>query len=189
MTETDMPEIIGNLADVARFLKENGYCAPGKETPVKKSKVYDDPKKGILTFADPKAITLTEVQAYITKTNLLQLSKRRSDEMEDLRLIEMRENVRIARNKAERTAFENAVLFGKYLEKEKVELETSLKFSLLESLLKNSARADIPDWIEKVGGDQKKAQILCDKIYAMIDGKLDQISRMDEIKLILKRRN
>ena len=98
--------VIGTIADVARWLKVEGYCAPGKDEPVRKSKVYQDRRTGLLSFADKKAITLTEVMAYVARAQLMKASVNRADEAEDLNIQKLRHETRKAKEDADRKEFE-----------------------------------------------------------------------------------
>lgn len=185
----DANEIIGTIADVARWLKIEGYCAPGKDEPVRKSKVYQDRRTGVFTFVDRKAITLTEVMAYVARAQLMKASVNRASEAEDLNIQKLRHETRKAKEDADRKEFENARDRGLYLKKEEVELQTAIKIAAFEAGLKHAVRTSAIDWITVVEGNLKKTQALCDLIYQSIDELLDQFGRMEEIKVIIERRS
>jgi len=181
-------EIVGTMADVAKWLRTEGYCAPGRDEPVKKSKVYQDRRKGLLSFADMKAVTMTEVMAYVARAQLMKSSVKRSDEAEDLNIQKLRHETRKAKEDADRKEFDNAKERGLYLKKEEVYLQTALKIAALEAGLKHLVRTDGPDWIARIDKSRDKPQALCDLVYQGIDDLLDQFGRMDEINVVVKRR-
>ena len=185
----DPDEVIGTIADVARWLREKGYCAPGRDEPVKKSKVYQDRRIGLLTFDDRKAITMTEVMAYVARAQLMQSGVDRASEIEDLNIQKLRHETRKAKEDADRKEFENAKERGLYLKKEDVELHSALKLGALEAALKHFVRTNANDWIVAIEKTREKAQALCDLIYTGIDDLLDQAGHLDEIKVVVKRRN
>jgi hypothetical protein len=181
-------EIVGTMADVAKWLRTEGYCAPGRDEPVKKSKVYQDRRKGLLSFADMKAVTMTEVMAYVARAQLMKSSVNRADETEDLNIQKLRHETRKAKEDADRKEFENAKERGLYLKKEDVYLQAALKIAALEAGLKHLVRTDGPDWIARIEEARSKPQALCDLVYPGIDELLNQFGRMDEIRIIVKRR-
>ena len=182
-------ESIGNIADVARWLKEKGYCASGRDEPVRKSKVYQDRRAGLLSFEDKKAITMTEVMAYVARAQLMQSSVNRASELEDLNIQKLRHETRKAKEDADYKEFNNARERGLYLKKEDVELQVAIRIAALEAGLKHAVRTSSSDWIAAVDGDRKKTQVLCDQVYPALDDLLDQFGRMDEINVVVKRRN
>jgi hypothetical protein len=184
----DDNEIVGTMADVAKWLKREGYCAPGRDEPVKKSKVYQDRRKGLLSFADMKAVTMTEVMAYVARAQLMKSSVNRADETEDLNIQKLRHETRKAKEDADRKEFDNAKERGLYLKKEDVYLRTALMIATLEAGLKHLVRTDGPDWIARIEDARNKPQALCDLVYPGIDELLDQFGRMDEIQVTVKRK-
>ena len=180
-------ETIGSIADVARWLRDNGYCAPGRDEPVRKSKVYQDRRTGLLTFDDRKAITMTEVMAYVARAQLMQSGVDRASEVEDLNIQKLRHETRKAKEDADRKEFDNARERGLYLKKNEVELQTALKLGALEAGLKHLVRTASSDWMARIENTRNKAQALCELIYPEIDDLFDQAGRMDEINVIVKR--
>lgn len=190
-SEASLPDgnmIVGTIADVARWLKMEGYCAPGKDEPVKKSKVYQDRRTGLLSFADRKAITITEVMAYVARAQLMKASVNRANEAEDLNIQKLRHETRKAKEDADRKEFENARDRGLYLKKEDVYLQTAMKIAALEAGIKHAVRTSAMEWIKAVDGDLKKVQVLCELVYPAIDELLDQLGRMEEINVVIQRR-
>jgi hypothetical protein len=185
----DPDAVIGTIADVARWLRVEGYCAPGRDEPIKKSKVYQDRRTGLLSFADKKTITQTEVMAYVARAQLMKASVNRADETEDLNIQKLRHETRKAKADADRKEFDNEKDRGLYLAKKEVYLQTALKIAALEAGFKHLVRTDGPDWIARIEKANDKPQALCDLVYPGIDSLLDQFGRMDEIQVIVKRRN
>ena len=185
----DNNEIIGAMADVAKWLRTEGYCAPGRDEPVRKSKVYQDRRKGLLSFADMKAITMTEVMAYVARAQLMKSSVNRADETEELAIQKLRHETRKAKADADRKEFENEKEKRLWRRIEEVELQTAMKISILEASLKHYFRTSAPDMIAGIEKARDKPRALCDMVYPGIDELLDQFGRMDEIQVIVKRRN
>lgn len=141
----DPETVIGTIADVARWLREKGYCAPDRDEPVRKSKVYQDRRVGLLTFDDKKVITMTEVMAYVARAQLMQSGVDHAGEIEDLNIQKLRHETRKAKEDADHKEFENAKERGLYLKKEDVELHSALKLGALEAALKHFVRTNAND--------------------------------------------
>ncbi|WP_319410139.1 hypothetical protein [uncultured Desulfosarcina sp.] len=185
----DRDTTVGTIADVARWLRVEGYCAPGRDEPIKKSKVYQDRRSGLLSFADKKAITMTEVMAYVARAQLMQAGFNRADEAEDLNIQKLRHETRKAKEDADRKEFENARDRGLYRKIDEVELHTAMKIATLEAGLKHAVRTNASDWIAAIEKARNKPQALCDQVYPVIDELLDEFGRMDEIGVVVKRRD
>ena len=185
----DGDEVLGSMADVIRWLQTERYCAPGRDDPVKPAKVYKDGKKGLLSFANKNGITLTEVMAYVARAQLMKASVNRADEAEDLNIQKLRHETRKAKEDADRKEFDNARDRGLYLKKEDVELQTALKIGMFEAELKNWVRTSVIDWINQIEKSSNKPQALCDLVFEGIDDLLNRLARMEEINVIITRRN
>jgi hypothetical protein len=185
---TDPNPTIGTIADVARWLRAEGYCAAGKDQPVRKSKVYQDRKAGLLACADARAITSTEVMAYVARAGLMQAGVRRADEAEDLNIQKLRYETRKAKADAERREFENARDQGLYLKRQEVELESAIKIGAFDAAFRHMLRITAHDVVALVGGDVKRSDSLCGFYASHIDDLLDEFGRMDALNVTIKRR-
>ena len=146
-------------------------------------------RKGILPVSDPKAITLAEVERYITRAMLVKRSGAgsRKDEIEDLSALRVKRELEKLNIDIRIKELSYKKESGLVVLKKDVYLHTSMKIAALEAGLKHAVRTSSIDWIAAVGGDLKKTQVLCDLVYPVIDDLLDQFGRMDEIKLVVKR--
>ena len=106
---------------------------------------YQDRRAGVFTFADKKAITMTEVLAYVHKAQLMQASVNRADEVEDLKIQILRHDLRQKIGNADRIEFENARDAGIYIKKADADLDHAL------------------ETIDRFGGDRKRIQDYCDR--------------------------
>jgi hypothetical protein len=149
--------------------------------------VYQDRRAGLLTFDDRKAITMTEVMAYVARAQLMQSGVDRASEVEDLNIQKLRHETRKAKEDADRKEFDNARERGLYLKKNEVELQTALKLGALEAGLKHLVRTASSDWMARIENTRNKAQALCELIYPEIDDLFDLAGRMDEINVTVKR--
>lgn len=180
--------VVGSISDVARYLLAEGYCAPGRDDPVKKSKVYQDRKAGVLKVDDPKAITMTEVMAYVAMSGLMKSGVSRADEAEDLNIQKLRYETRKSKADAERKEFDNEREKGLYLKKQDVELETAIKIAAFDAAFRHLLRITAHEVVGMVGGDVKKADILTGYYYPRIDDLLDDFGRMDALWVTIKRK-
>ena len=183
-------EIIGNVTDVANWLCDEGYCAAGKDTPIKKSKIYQDRKNGVLVISDAKAITLQEVESYITRAMLVKRTGAgsRKGEIEDLSALRARRELEKLEIEIDTKRMALQKEIGQLLPKQEVYLQMSIKIAAFESSIKHLVRSRAVDWITAVGGDQKKIQALLDMIYPEIDDLLDRMGRLDDLKVVVVKR-
>ena len=55
--------------------------------------------------------------------------------------------------------------------------------------MKHAVRTNANDWIVSIEKTRNKPQALCDQVYPVIDELLDEFGRMDEIDVVVKRRD
>lgn len=82
--------------------------------PVRKSEVDLDQRVRLLTFDDKKAITMTEVTAYVALAQLIRHGVGRESETDVLNNRKLRHETRRAKPNTDRKAFENAKERGRY---------------------------------------------------------------------------
>lgn len=169
-------KIFKNRSAVLRWLQDQGYK-------IESSKLYQDADDGLLVVQSDKSVLESDVLVYVFKADLKKKgsatlnSKALETEVEEKRR-EERKKAKVQREKME---FELAQAKGKYLLKTDVYAEIAIKIATLEAGLKNHFRTGVVDWIYKVGGDPKKANMLLTLLYAELDELLNAFGRMDDI--------
>ena len=182
----DPDTVIGRISDVIRWLQSEEYCAPGRDEPIKSSKVYEDRRSGLFSFKDKTAITMTEVMAYVANADLEKSGIDHSKEIEALKRKKAFVEYRKEKENLKRLERENAVAAGKLVQKDDTDLEKASAFGLFDALLKHRVRTDAPDWIVRIEKARDKPRALCELVYGGIDDALDQVARMNEIPLVVK---
>ncbi len=181
--------VIGTKADVAAWLADNCYCARGKSEPVKKSKVYADARSGKLPVADPKGITIQEVESYITRAGLIKRGDGRNrGELDALNADKLRLENRKLKAATELKELELGVQRRKFVERSVVRRELAGKYGVLEAILKNYGRTFIGDLIAQVGGNPAKAATGVALWNGAVDGALDEIGHFKEVEIIIAKR-
>jgi len=182
----DPDMVIGRISDVIRWLQSEEYCAPGRDEPIRSSKVYEDRRSGLFSFKDKTAITMTEVMAYVANADLEKSGIDHSKEIEALKRKKAFVEYRKEKENLKRLERDNAVAAGKLVQKEDTDLEKASAFGLFDALLKHRVRTDAPDWIVQIEKARDKPRALCELVYSGIDDALDQVARMNEISLAIK---
>ena len=182
----DPDMVVGKTSDVIAWLQSEEYCAPGRDEPIKSTKVYNDHRTGVFSFKDKNAITMTEVMAYVANANLEKSGVDHSKEIEALRLKKANVEYLKEQENLKRLKRENAIAEGRLVQKEDADLDKASAFALFEALLKHLVRTDSADWIARIEKAKDKPRALCELIYGGIDDSLDQLARMNEIPLVVK---
>lgn len=64
-----------------------------------------------------------------------------------------------------------------------------MKIATLEAGLKHAVWTNASGWITSIEKARNKLQALCDQVYPVINELLDEFGRMDEIDVVVKRRD
>lgn len=165
-----------NRAEAARFLESLGYK-------VKKSKIYDDFKKGLLRINPDKTINETEVRAYAEQN----LDRVKSDDgrLDRMTYQQKMQDLKISRLKAEKLQFDIDRERGRYLLRDEVLTQFAIKWSAIEAVVKHLVQTRAIDWIYAVGGDGKKRDLFVELVHAELDDLLNQLATIDDLKISL----
>ena len=170
-----------NLTAACRTLQEEGWK-------IKKSKLYQDAKSGKLRVQPDRSVLRADLDSYVLRAGLERVGvaensgKIEQGQAEKLEL----ENAKL-RKQVEKLEWELARDKGKYLLKENVRTECALKIAALEAGLKHWIRTGAPDLVYAVGGDPAKARVLINLYEARLDELLDEMGRMEELALEVRR--
>lgn len=172
------------ISDGVKYLQQNRYAAPGKRVPIGKSKVYADLKSGLFVVEDEKNVTQDELARYIMAAGLVRLEAN-AELRDDLHRRRIEGQAGLIEVRRAREQFELDRAKGRYIEKDEVHLCAATKCAALEAGLKTMVRANVVDWIVKVGGDPKHAKMLTAIVYSEIDILLGDFGSMDEIEIVV----
>ena len=179
-----------SISAAAKYLKNRGFCIPGNKSPIARSKVFADVKRGLFVFSDACAITQAEVDAYCVAAGLIQMDFDRKAPGADPKVFtdKAAAQARLMAARAQKAEFELDALRGRYLERDTVRLEQSLKISVFESSFKTLVRSRVEDIVRMVGGDPAKSRMLCDWFFSEVDNLLAAMGDMPELDIRLTKR-
>jgi hypothetical protein len=172
-------ELFANLLLATQYLQKAGWR-------VAKTKVYKDGRAGKLRVNPDKTTFKSELDAYAHKY-LSRSVVPDFDQVDDLLRIEKECQIQLLKTREKKLAFEADLAQGKYLDRDAVLLEWSVKLGLLEAYLKNAARTNAVEWTIAVKGDPDRADIMYGMIAAVVDAVLEQLADLQEIKVRVRR--
>ena len=170
-----------NLTAAVQYLQEQGWK-------VKKSKVYKDAKSGLLRVQPDRTVLRADLDSYILRAGLERTAQADTGgqiERGQAERLEL-ENEKL-RKQVEKLEWELARDKGKYVLKEDVRTELALKIAALEAGIKHWMRTGAADLVYAVGGEAAKARVLINLFEARLDELLDEMGRMDELRIEIKR--
>ena len=158
MGTTEKRETLKTATDVLEHLLKNGRK-------IKKSKLYQDIRKGILRRNADLSFSVGNVNKYGTTLPMAETPEMVAQEAEE----------RVRRK-------DNA---GKYIPRDMVEQELAARAVTLNSGLKSAVEAQALDLIETVDGNPKQAHRFLAKMEAVIDGLSNKYAQPMEIEVNL----
>jgi len=165
--------------EALKYLQGQGYK-------IKKSKLYNDAKAGLLAVQADGTVLKADVSDYILRGDL----KRTSDEFGNMsktqaeKLVNENEKLKI---QIEKLRFDFEKDKKLHILRSDAETATAVKIGALESGLKHLAMIKAVDWIVAVGGDPKKVRVWQELFYADVDDLLHEFGNMDEIEVLVRK--
>jgi len=176
----------GPMKVLEEFLQKNKYAAKGRRSPIKKSKLYNDIKKGLFVYKNEAAITEAEVLDYVHKAGLVRLEGN-AGLLDRLREEEIQARVGAYRAREKKAKFDLAKEQGKYILREKWLTELVLKLHAAKQVPLNECRVRADELIEAVGGDLEKSQLLVEMFTCWIEDGFHELASVDELQFKVKR--
>ena len=161
MGATEKRETLKTATDVLEHLLKNGRK-------IKKSKLYQDIRKGILRRNADLSFSVANVNKYGTTLPMAETPEMVAQEAE-----------------ARRKELAADVAEGKYIPRDMVEQELAARAVTLNSGLKSAVEAQALDLIETVDGNPKQAHRFLAKMEAVIDGLSNKYAQPMEIEVNL----
>lgn len=161
MGTTEKRETLKTATDVLEHLLKNGRK-------IKKSKLYQDIRKGILRRNADLTFSVANVNKYGTTLPMAETPEMVAQEAE-----------------ARRKELAADVAEGKYIPRDMVEQELAARAVTLNSGLKSAFEASSLDLIDAVGGDPKQAHHFLRKVEAIIDNLSNRYAQPMEIEVNL----
>lgn len=173
-----------NRIEVADYLQQQGYK-------VKKSKVYNDVKAGILRVNTDGTVTMSQVDKYINhpKSGLMRLKQddggglMPSPEIEDLQRQKLQAEITKIEESAKKLAFEREKAEGKHISREFLDMELASRAAVFEAGVKHVVTRKSVEWIRLVNGSMGMADELIEKINIDIDELLNEMASTDRFSV------
>ena len=164
-----------NRTDVLAWLQGLGYK-------IKKTRLYQDCKRGLLRVQPDGTVRLSDVREYIAVAGLEKVEDKTGLMLDDQADKIKNENKRLMLQN-EKLQLELDQMRGDLIRKTDVQTDLAVKVGAMESGIKNLIRMRSTEWITATGGDPGKKDILIDLANADIDALLDDMGRMEEINV------
>ena len=164
--------------DVLEHLLKNGRK-------IKKSKLYQDIRKGILRRNADLSFSVGNVNKYGTTLPMAETPEMVAQEAEERVRRKDNADIRIKEAEARRKELAADVAEGKYIPRDMVEQELAARAVTLNSGLKSAVEAQALDLIETVDGNPKQAHRFLAKMEAVIDGLSNKYAQPMEIEVNL----
>ena len=162
MGTTEKRETLKTATDVLEHLLKNGRK-------IKKSKLYQDIRKGILRRNADLSFSVGNVNKYGTTLPMAETPEMVAQEAEERVRRKDNADIRIKEAEARRKELAADVAEGKYIPRDMVEQELAARAVTLNSGLKSAVEAQALDLIETVDGNPKQAHRFLAKMEAVID--------------------
>ena len=186
LTEKYFPnEVVGRPAPLAHLKAAAAYLIT-EGWKVGKSKVYQDAQLGRIRVQEDRTVEVADALDYARKY-LERSSIPDADQVDDLLRVEKQSQIELIQARKRKLDFEDEQARGRYLDRDAVLLEWSVKLGLLEAYLKNAARTRSVEWAVAVRGDPDRADVLYGMIAAEVDAVLEQLADLQEIKVRVRR--
>jgi hypothetical protein len=168
--------VFADRKEAWRFLRDEGYKVSAQT-------VYNAANKGKLVVQADGSVTESDALAYAAKhLKKVPGKKGKPDKTaDDL----ASENLSMAQLKRRKLQFEFDRDQKLYIKKSDVRTEIAIKIAALDAGVRHFFRTFLPDWIRRVGGNPRKANMLLELIYAELDRLFNEIGRFNEIDVVV----
>ena len=174
-------EMFPHLMAALAYLQEEGWK-------VSKSKLYKDAADGLLQTADGNRVRESALMAYAYENLKPSDDGKQDAELRPLVQEEKRLDISIKRRKDAQIAWEMEKEMGKWLPKKDLGLEFAARAGWMDAQLESVIRAKAAAWIQLVGGNQKKEQLLVDAMLAEKDLVMNDYATMDMAHVLFKKK-
>lgn len=174
-------EVFPHLMAALAYLQDEGWK-------VSKSKIYQDAANGLVKTLDKNRIAESALLAYAYEHLKPSEDGRQAIDLKPYLEKEKQLDISIKERKDAREAFEFEKELGKWLPKKDLGLEFAARAGWMDSQLDSMIRSKAIEWIQLVGGNPRKEQLLVDAILAEKDLVLNDYANMDMAHVLFKRR-
>jgi hypothetical protein len=175
---TASPDVFVSMGDVLRYLQEN------KGRQIKKSKLYEDVKTGLLRKKDGKYRRI-DVDRYAGSLSLSTTPDGRVNAAEERQRRREDAEIRIQEARAAREERKHAILMGEYVSRKQVDQELAARAVVLNQGIKSRVEASALDLVNKVGGKPKHARLLVQEMEKILDAACNEYAQAMEFEVTL----
>lgn len=173
--------VVENRRQAVKWLQGKGYK-------LKKSKLYNDVKKGRLALQADGSILERDLERYAK--GLQKFEEMAADGASgELLRSKMETEIEKLREQVRQIKYKNQILQGEYVERARVETEQAIKAAALRAGLRQLYEAHFRECIELVRGELALTRQAINFWVEKTDELLDAFARMDEIEVRLKLAN
>lgn len=166
-----------NRKEVLLYLNRQGYA-------VKKTKLYDDCKKGLLRLEADKSVLESSIKSYIRKAGLEKPTEKAADDRTDLMTQRAEAELQKVQGQVREMEFKRGILEGEYVRKTDFELELASRAAVLDTGIRHMIHSNIAEWVDMVGGDSTRIPAILEKINDDLDNKFDEFASMKNFHVI-----
>lgn len=168
-----------NVDEVIEHLAAGGYIA-------KKSTVYRHRKEGKLLPKDTGKFRQKDVERYakgfLKEASTGQKTQTFTDQLQRKKL---EQELKTLELDYERKKFQQDREHGRYIEREKMEIELAVRAGILEAGLKHWVQSRVADWIRASEGDVRKAGELIGTMIRDLDEHINSYAQAREYELVI----
>jgi hypothetical protein len=178
------PARFKNRLEALEYLQQQGYK-------IKKSKLYQDVKAGILRVNPDGTVSLSQIQKYLDdpRSGLMRLltnasgALHPSETMEDLQREKLIYETNIQKEKLKKMEFDREREEGKHMPREELEMAFASRAAMFEAGLKHCISRHATKWATLIGGSTTRVDELIDQMHQDMDGMLDDLASIDRLTI------
>ncbi|MBU1001936.1 MAG: hypothetical protein KKE73_05390 [Proteobacteria bacterium] len=168
-----------NLASITAVLEYLLDC--GRK--VRKSKLYQDVKTGLLARQPGGGFSKAAVDAYAQALPLVAVPKVDSDNIKELARRRQEATIQKIEEETARIRFKREAERGRFIPREQVELELAGRAVVLETGLRQAVEMNVLDLIHLVDGDPRKSQRFLEVFEGYLNEALNQFASKAEFEV------
>lgn len=181
MVKADQPAetAFTDVGAVLRHLERQGRK-------VKKSKLYNDVKAGLLARQADGRFSPSDVETYAQTLPLVAMPEKDCDRIKELAQRRQVATIQKIEEETARIRFKREVERGRYIPRDDLELELAGRAVVLESGIRQAVEMNVLDLIHLVGGDPRKSQEFLERFEEMLDSALNEYASTAEFEVTIK---
>lgn len=166
--------------EVLEYLDAGGWVA-------KSATVYRHRKQGKFLPADNGQFRQKDVDRYARTWLKRQSTGRKVKDLEDeLQRKKLEQELKNLEIEFKRKEHQLGREQGRYIEREKMEVELAARAGILEAGLKHWIQSRVADWIRMAGGDLKKAGEMINAMIRDLDEHINSYAQAKEFELVIE---